>query len=266
VPLSEGFAAQHAAMPENHLVHGRIYSAAGSQPKRAVIVVHGFTADGLDSVARFTPAERMAAREIAVVVLSLPYHGLRKPASARFSGELFMSGDVVRTFEAILQAVSDVRATVAWLQDGLGVEKVGLIGGSLGGYVATLTAAVEPRLALLYAIAPPIRITDQIDRVPLGRYMTQGLRAQKFPETDMHRLQDLVDPTRFEPAVPTSRMCFIAGRNDLFVPRIHMQRLIESWQGLQVRWHDWGHLTLILAWPPGRLFDEIQGFADEVGF
>lgn len=82
----------------------------------------------------------------------------------------------------------------------------------------------------------------------------------------MHRLQDLVDPTRLAPALPTQRMRFIAGRNDLFVPRIHMQRLLESWQGLRVQWHDWGPLTALLAWPPDRLFDEIAGFADSLGF
>jgi predicted alpha/beta hydrolase family esterase len=61
-------------------------------------------------------------------------------------------------------------------------------------------------------------------------------------------------------------MRFIAGRNDLFVPRIHMQRLAESWPGLQVQWRDWGHLTAPLAWPPARLFDEFADFADDVGF
>jgi dienelactone hydrolase len=263
--LSTAFEAQLATTPENATVHGRLYTAEGVPPRSAVVVVHGFAARSLDSVARFLPAELMASRGIAAALVMLPYHGPRTPAAARFSGELFMSGDVARTFEAVLQAVADLRATVAWLQDALGIERVGLIGGSLGGYLATLTAAVEPRLAVLFAIAPPVRITESIDIVPLGRYARAGLERQRMPREVMHRLQDLVDPSCLRPALPVERMCFIAGRNDLFVPALHMQRLVERWQGVRVLWHDWGHITTFAAWRPSRLFREIAGFAQDFG-
>jgi dienelactone hydrolase len=265
-PLTPDFAAQFASTPENAFVHGRIYTAAATRPRNAIVVIHGFGTSSLDSVARFTPAERMASREIAVVALSLPYHGLRRPAASRFSGELFVSGDVVRTFEAILQAVTDLRTTIAWLRDALGIERIGFIGGSMGGYLATLTAAVEPGLDLLYAIAPPIRVTDNIDSVPLGRYMSEGLSSQAVPQAVLHQLQDLVDPSCHAPALATDRMRFIAGRNDLFVPQIHMQRLIDRWPGIHVDWHAWGHLTALLAWPPNRLYEEIERFAESHGF
>lgn len=262
--LDATFQAQLATTSENATVHGRLYSA-GARARSAVVLVHGFAASNLDSVARFLPAELMASREIAAALVTLPYHGPRTPAAARFSGELFVSGDVIRTFEAVLQAVADLRATVAWLRDALGIERVGLIGGSLGGYLATLTAAVEPTLAMLFAIAPPVRITESIDTVPLGRYARAGLERQAVPREVLHQLQDLVDPSCLRPALPVGRMRFIAGRNDLFVPAVHMQRLVERWEGVRVLWHDWGHVTTFAAWSPRRLFQEISDFAQEFG-
>ena len=159
-----------------------------------------------------------------------------------------------------------MRTTIAWLKEAHGIEDVGLIGGSMGGYIATLTAAVEPELKMLYALAPPIRMTDQMDQVPLGRYMVQGLEQQNVPENALGRLQELVDPAGMEPALATHRMRFIAGRNDLFVPAFHMERLERNWSGVQVHWHSWGHITLIVAWPPERLFEEIEAFAASLGF
>ncbi len=264
VPLSRDFERQYATTPENHRVHGRLYAPRGTPARRCVLVVHGFAASSLDSVARFTPAARMAARGAAVAVVALPYHGPRKPAQARFSGELFMSGDVVRTFEGILQAVSDLRATLRWLREEQGFVDVGLIGGSLGGYLATLTAAVDASPAFLYALAPAIRVTDRMEAVPLGRYMVEGLARQPVLADVIARLQDIVDPSLHDPALPTSRMRFFAGRNDLFVPTNHMERLVERWTGIDVHWHDWGHLTALLAWPPRRLFDEVERFMDEL--
>ena len=62
-PLSPDFAEQYAETPENHTIRGRIYSAAGTRPKRAVIAIHGFTAPSLDSVARFRGAA-VTARDL----------------------------------------------------------------------------------------------------------------------------------------------------------------------------------------------------------
>ena len=263
-PLSQAFARQYATTPENHTVHGRIYAPRNVAVERCVLVVHGFSAQSLDSVARFTPAGRMAARGTAVAVVALPYHGPRKPEAARFSGELFMSGDVIRSFESILQAVTDLRTTLRWLRDDLGMTGVGLIGGSMGGYLATLAAAVDDSPEFLYALAPVIRVTDRMEAVPLGRHMVAGLARQAVPSEVISRLQDIVDPSLHDPALPTSRMRFFAGRNDLFVPTNHMERLVARWQGVRVHWHDWGHLTALLAWPPRRLFDEVEGFMDEL--
>jgi len=255
------FQAQLEALSENATVHGRMYRVRGATPRRAIVIAHGFMAGSLDAIGVLARSEFMAPRDLAVVAIELPHH-VKRTAPGRFSGELFMSGDVVRTFEAILQAVADLRATVRWLREGRGIEWVGLVGGSLGGYLSTLTATFEKDLDLLFAIAPPIRLTDNIGKVPLGRYMESGLRAQAIPDDVLARLQDLVDPARYRPALSTSRMRFIAGRNDLFVPVGHMEGLARHWPGIEIDWHGWGHMTAFMAWPPSRLFPEIARLID----
>lgn len=264
--LTADFAAQLASTPENGRVHGRLYHVEGTSPRTALIAVHGFATDNLDSMARFLPLEWMARRHVLGVALSLPYHGLRRPARSRFSGEYLLSGDLVRTLEGTLQAVADLRTTMHWLRRDHGIERIAVIGGSLGGYLATLTAAVEPEIDLLFAIAPPVRVLDSVDHVSLGRHARAGLRLQAIPPEVIEKLQDLVDPSQMVPAMPLDRMHFIAGRNDLFVPRMHLERLASRWQGIRVRWNPLGHVTAFLAWPPARLFPELERCASAAGF
>ena len=62
------------------------------------------------------------------------------------------------------QAATDVRALVQHLIDVQGVRQVGLLGLSLGGYVAALVASLEPRLAFCVPVAAPASIADLLWR------------------------------------------------------------------------------------------------------
>ena len=259
------FAAQMQATPENLRVHGRLYRAKGVKPRAAVVFAHGFADESLDLPARFLPAARLARMGLAVAFLSLPWHGPRKPAAARFHGEYFLSADLARTLESMLQAVSDVRSIVAWLKRDLGVIRVGVMGGSLGGCVATLTAAVAREIDFLVAVAPAIRISEGLQGLPLGREIAAGVARQAVGPVVVERLQRLADPSAFSPAVPPERMLFFAGRGDAFVTPAHLEALQRGWGRLDVRWHVAGHLTTLLALPPSRLFEETELLLQRIG-
>lgn len=262
--IHPAFAAQLAGTPENLRVHGRLYLAPGVPLRSAVVFAHGFADSRLDLSARFVPAARLARLGTAVAFLSLPWHGPRKPDSARFHGEFFLSADLARTLESLLQAVSDTRAVAAWLRSTLGVSRVGVMGGSLGGCVATLSAAVAPELDFLAAIAPAIRLLAG-QGLSLGREIAAGITRQEASPELLEALQRLADPCQFAPAMSTARMLFFAGRGDAFVTPAHLEALQESWGSLDIRWHAAGHLTTLLAFPPARLFEEVEHFLQRIG-
>jgi pimeloyl-ACP methyl ester carboxylesterase len=258
------FAAQLGRTPENLRVHGRLYLAPGVSVRSAVVFAHGFADSSLDLSARFVPAARLARLGTAVAFLSLPWHGPRKPDAARFHGEYFLSADLARTLESLLQAVSDTRSVAAWLRRHLGVSRVGVMGGSLGGCVATLSAAVAPELDFLAAIAPAIRLLAG-QGLSLGREIAAGITRQEASPELLDSLQRLADPCQFRPAMSTARMLFVAGRGDAFVTPAHLEALQQSWGPLDIRWHAAGHLTTMLAFPPARLFEEVERFLHRIG-
>src|SRR5690606_33705729 len=90
-----------------------------------------------------------------IVLVELPFHGRRR---AEQTATLFPSTDFVVTNEAIAQAISDVRELQLYLTS-MGVKTVGAMGMSLGAYVASLWASLDP-LAFCIPIVPLVSMAD----------------------------------------------------------------------------------------------------------
>ncbi|MGK5627996.1 alpha/beta fold hydrolase [Streptomyces sp. URMC 123] len=73
----------------------------------------------------------------------------------------------------------DYEQVVSRVIDALGVERVGLIGLSLGGYFAARTAALEPRVAALATVSGPFRRPHHRRRP--GRRRTRLMMAARPP-------------------------------------------------------------------------------------
>jgi pimeloyl-ACP methyl ester carboxylesterase len=111
-----------------------------------------------------------------VVLPILPFHGRRTPRWARYSGEAFGSWDVSRLNESVRQAVHDVDLIRRWLVAD-GVETIGMVGLSLGGYLTALMAGLCPKLAFAIPVAAPSSLWWLPQRLfGLGRR-----RAARYP-------------------------------------------------------------------------------------
>src|SRR5262249_53112617 len=138
-PFDPAFAAEHASHVENHWVHAETWRHRDRTTRGTMVLLHGFGMGrpGFDAVALMAPA--FFADGLDVALLTLPFHGKRGPRAGRFSGQLFASADVARLNESMGQAAHDLIAFVAWLR-ATGAARVGVLGLSLGGYVAALLA------------------------------------------------------------------------------------------------------------------------------
>jgi len=128
----------------NNTVAARVFHPAPgrrSGPRRGVVVMAQWNADPEGHVGLC----RLFARfGLTAVRLSLPYHDSRKPPELE-RADLIVSPDVGRTAQINRQAVLDVRGVVDWLET-QGMERIGIMGTSLGSCLAMLAMSHDSRI------------------------------------------------------------------------------------------------------------------------
>lgn len=96
-------------IPVEHWVHDRPAPATA-------IALHGFTMGNPSVDAAVLMVADWFRLGLDVALVTLPFHGTRRPPNARYSGELFASWHVGRLNEAVRQSIHDVQRVAAWLQ------------------------------------------------------------------------------------------------------------------------------------------------------
>jgi hypothetical protein len=124
---------------ENNVVRARWFPA--KDLRRAVVVLPHWNARPEQHVAL---CRGLQALGIGALRLSLPYHDRRMPAGLE-RADYAVSANLGRTIAATRQAAIDTRSAVDWLEH-IGVERIGIVGTSLGSCYGFLASAFDPRL------------------------------------------------------------------------------------------------------------------------
>ena len=124
---------------ENNLVHARFYPAGKND--KAVIISPQWNANEESHVALCHALNRFG---ISALRLSLPYHDWRRPAELQ-RADYLISANIGRTIQAVRQAVHDIRRAADWLLL-QGIQRVGVMGSSIGSCVSWLSFIHDERL------------------------------------------------------------------------------------------------------------------------
>ena len=240
-------AARYALKTDNAVAHAWVVRQESPAPW--VVGVHGAgMGDPLIDLVLFR-AHALHRQGFNVAIAVLPHHGPR--GLGRFEGS-FPGVDLVSNLHGASQAIADVRAVLAWVADR--GEPAALYGISLGAYVASAVAALEPSLRAVVAGVPVV------DLSVLMRSHTprQHLEDPRFVAMFEHAttLEAVTSPIRLgRPAAPVRRI--YAGKADRLVPADHVAPLVEHW-GLDAPvWYTGGHLGFMTAPTVRRCIDDV---------
>lgn len=176
---------------------------------------------------------------VNLILPVLPLHGPR--SEGRLSGDGFITGDFIDTLNATAQGITDIRQILQWLKAEQGATKVGVIGFSLGGYMASILASVESDLE--FAL-PAIAAADIPDLV---WHYGAPLLMRTFEERGLTRekanyLGRVITPTAMQPLVPEDARYICGGVIDRVTPP-HLQRDLAKHWGVEPVWYQGGHMT-----------------------
>jgi pimeloyl-ACP methyl ester carboxylesterase len=241
-PVDPSYAAELATHAENRVARAELWCQRDRPARGTVIGLHGFGMGypALDAPMLMTPA--LFGTGLDVALFTLPFHGARTPAAARFSGELFAQPSVPRINEAIGQAVHDLTHFVAWLRT-RGTGPIGIVGLSLGGYVAALMAAVAPDLDFAIPMVAPVCLGDLA-----FRFMHESRRYRHDPDArlsydELRAAYRVHSPLTHPVRMPRHRLLIVAGLGDRIVPPEHAAWLWAHWDYPRLHWFEGSHLV-----------------------
>jgi pimeloyl-ACP methyl ester carboxylesterase len=229
-------------------------------PRPTIIFVHGFTGSPYRFNSEFFQLPWFYRRGCDVVLAVLPFHGRRNDRTGPFAGSGLFSDGMATFSEAMLQSVTDLRVLIDYLHS-TGVDRVGITGLSLGGYVTALMADVEDRL---HFAVPNCAVTDLAGLMdgwfPAGPLIGAGLRLDRETHDEAMRLHS---PLRFPARLPQERLFVIGGLADRLAPPEQSARLWDHWGRPRLHWFPGSH---ILHLRRAVYLREIGRFLRETGF
>jgi len=242
----EGDYAPFAALPEGAVPDDRIlldhWTHEPEHRRGTVLCLHGFTMGQPRIGAMALMASRWWEAGLDVALLTLPYHGARTPAGARFSGEAFAVPHVARLAEAVRRAAWEVRALTRWLRETTHAP-VGVLGLSLGGYLSALAAGLDPELDFAVPMAPPVCIGDLAWRFFRRSRRNPDAAETAFSYDELRASYRVHSPLAHPLVIDPKRVFIVAGRGDRIVPPEHPHALWRHWGEPGIHWFHGGHLS-----------------------
>jgi dienelactone hydrolase len=203
---------------DNALAVARRFQRGAGRP--AVILIHGYMAGPFAFEERIWPLKALDRAGFDVVLFTLPFHGLRARAGHGAVPE-FPGEDPRLNVEGFRQAAFDLQNLIGWLL-ACGHPRVGVLGMSLGGYMAALLATVEARLDFVVPVIPLSSLSD-------FAYEQGSLSALPEEAAEQHALLESiyrrVSPVARPALVPPERCLVIAAKADRVTPAAHARRL-----------------------------------------
>lgn len=236
-----------SAVAENNTVHAEYYRPHGDGPFPGVIVLD---ITGGDQTLSRVMARHLAQKKIAALFVQMAYYGPRRPKG---SSARLLSPDVEHTLEAVRQTVLDLRRATAWLESRREIDKrrLGIMGTSLGSFVAALTAEVEPKLSRVCVVLGGGGFIDGYYDHPQVAPFRKTWESLGGTKELLTKTLAPVDPLTLAENLKDRKVLIVAARNDEIVPPRMAEALWRASGRQQILWLNAGHFTAAIYLLPG---------------
>lgn len=232
----------------NNTVHAEYYRPKGRGPYPGVVVLDITAGD--QSLSRGI-ATYLAQNDIAALFVQMAYYGPRRPAGSKVR---MLSMDIPRTMAAVRQTVLDVRVAGAWLasRPEIDASRIGILGTSLGSFVAALTAETEPRFDRVAILLGGGGLVDAFYDHPQARPYRAVYEALGGTKDKVKELLAPVDPLTMADRLRGRNVLMLAASRDEIVPPSAARALWEAMARPKIVWYDTTHYGAALFIP--RMF------------
>ncbi len=184
-----------------------------SAPNRPLVLcVHGFGMGAPSRAIRMFRVQVLLSLGMDVALFTQPCHWRR---NAHYPGpeQMLRPQDVPMTVELFGQALNDLHDTVRMLTQ-RGYLRIGMIGASLGGYLAALYSSFPAPLSFIFMAVPAIDLADYLaPRSSLFDFPVDALLAEQTRRA-LERIAPLAQPRSFD----VDKMCVVAHQGDRICP------------------------------------------------
>ncbi len=233
IPRHEGVRAKFESRIPNRTAHARLISGGEGRP--SIVLVHGYMGGQWAFEERQWQIGALLRAGLDIALFVLPFHAKRSDRVGRVP--IFPGGDPRFNNEAFGQAVFDARALCAHLYEA-GAPAVGVMGVSLGGFLTSLLATVEPRLAFA---APVIPLASLADFAHARGRLGESAEEARIEHTALEHATRVVSPLARPLLIPASRVLVLAAEGDRVTPIAHA-RGIAAHFGADMHLLSGGHL------------------------
>ena len=152
------------------------------------------------------------------------------------------------------QAMWDVRRAISWIRS-QGGARVGVHGMSLGAYVTSLLATLEPDLGMVVAGAPLCDIPHLFEYHSPPSVMRKAKEVGIFAD-QLQLVHRVVSPLASAPLVGRERLFIYAGLGDRMSPPSQAHRLWGHWGEPRVLWYDGSPIAFLWSGQVERFLRE----------
>lgn len=228
--------------PENNTVYCEWYRPYGDGPFPTAVVLDILGGD--QTLAR-VQSRYLAQKGIACLFVQMPYYGPRKPAGTRI--RLIMP-DIDHSLNAVRQTVLDIRRAAAWLanQPEVDQDRLGVIGTSLGSFMGSLTAEMEPRFKKVAIVLGGGGIVDAFYDHPYGAPARALWEALGGSKAKLQERISIADPLTCATNLCDRSVIMVAASHDEIVPPAATRRMWEALGRPKIIWYDAGHYSAVV--------------------
>jgi len=225
--------------PENNTVHAEYFRPKKAGPFPAVIVLD---ITGGNQMLSRTIARHLAQNGVAGMFTQMAYYGPRRPANSKLR---LLSFDVDHTIEAVRQTVLDLRRATAFLESRPEVDpkQLGIMGTSLGSFVAALTGEMEPKLGKVCVLLGGGGFVDayyndaRVAPFRVAYELTGGNRKA------IEKWLAPVDPITHADLLRDRKVLIVGAKHDEIVPPKMAENLWKASGEQRIVWLESGHFT-----------------------